>query len=31
MDAIKSNGEGLTGTLRMSFARVSEDVREIRI
>lgn len=30
MDAIKTNYEGLTGTMQKSFARVSEDVREIR-
>lgn len=30
MDAIKSNHESLIGTMQESFARVSEDVREIR-
>ena len=30
VDAIKTNYEGLTGTLNKSFARVSDDVREIR-
>lgn len=30
MDAINTNFEDLTGTLQKSFARVSDDVREIR-
>ena len=30
VDAIKTNYEGLAGTLNKSFARVSDDVREIR-
>ena len=30
VDAIKTNYEGQTGTLNKSFARVSDDVREIR-
>ena len=30
MDTIKSNFEGLTGTLQKSFAKVEEDIQDIR-